>query len=337
MNIAKRSAQFGAAILIFALVVRLAAGSAASGGEELPFFPHRPTGAISLSGAPGQSSIPTLPAAATTAPTLPTTVATQPPLPQGIQFYASDTDYIKLRYATDCGVTAQLEPLLLSALTWQLDSGEPTVLIVHSHGTESFTREPGQDYRETSAYRTENDRYNMIAVGDALAALLQQRGICVLHDRQAHDAVNYNAAYTNSRRSVQEYLAQYPSIRIVLDLHRDSALNADGTQFATGAMVNGESSAQLMLLAGSDAVYGSHPNWQENLALALKLQVLLEKQAPGITRRTLLRGNVFNQDLCSGMLIVEVGACGNTLTQALRAMQPLAEAIAALANGANTA
>ena len=129
MNIAKRSAQFGAAILIFALVLRLAAGSAASGGEELPFSPHRPTGAISLSGAPEQSSIPTLPAAVTTAPTLPTTAVTQPPLPQGIQFYASDMNYIKLRYATDCGVSAQLEPLLLSALTLRRHGPRLTRLI----------------------------------------------------------------------------------------------------------------------------------------------------------------------------------------------------------------
>jgi stage II sporulation protein P len=142
-------------------------------------------------------------------------------------------------------------------------------------------------------------------------------------------------AYTNARRSVEAYLQEYPSIRMVLDLHRDAALNPDGSQYATSATVDGVRSAQVMLLAGTDWMGGQHPNWEQNLSLALKLQVLLEQQYPGITRQTMLGSYLYNQDLCTGMLIVEVGTAGNALQEALRAIPPLANAIAALAQGAN--
>lgn len=356
MNTEKRSARFGAALIVFALVLRLIGGIWASQaqarglfeiGELLSFLdsgwtPHRAPGGVSPGIRPSQTTRPaetvptepTQPQPPSTVPTVPT-LPTQPPLPPGPSFTPADMSLIQFRYATDCDYRTELEPLLLKSLSWKLDSGAPTVLIVHSHATESYTKLPEQDYKESSEYRTQNAAYNMVAVGDALAALLEARGIGVLHDRQLHDYPSYSAAYTNSRKSVEDYLQEYPSIRIVLDLHRDAALNADGSQFATSATVNGEESAQIMLLAGTDSLYGNHPNWKENLSLALKLQVLLEKAHPGITRRTVLRGSVFNQDLCGGMLIVEVGTAGNTLQEALRAMLPLADAIAALKNGAN--
>lgn len=358
MNIEKRSARYGAAILIFALLLRLTGGilspramaESFSKLEELGnlFEPQRGPGGISMGtgGTTPSTAVPTIPTTfvppeTTIVPTIPTTVPaipttpTEPPqLPRPITFVAADMDYVKFRYASDCNYRAELQPLLLQPLQWQLALGEPTVLIIHSHGTESFTKEPGQDYRETTEYRTTDPAYNMIAVGEALANALRAQGISVIHDLQQHDAASYSGAYASSRKSVEAYLEAYPSIQLVLDLHRDAALNADGTQVATSATVNGVRSAQIMLLAGTDSSYGYHPGWQENLALALKLQVLLEKANPGITRKTLLRGSVFNQDLCSGMLIVEVGTAGNTLQEALRAMPPLADAIVALQYGA---
>ena len=339
----KRSARFGDAILIFALLLRLLVGIVVSKvwAEEpqTVFRPHRPAGGVSLGPVLPTQTVPpvtTMPPSTVepTVPTMPTVPAATVPVIPKITFSQGDMGYVKVRYGTDCGYRAELEALLLRPLDWQLNSDEPTVLIVHSHATESFTRQPGQDYKETSEYRTRDTDYNMVAVGDLLAQQLRQLGIGVVHDRQLHDDPSYSSAYANSRKSVEQYLQEYPSIRLVLDLHRDAALNADGSQYATSATIDGQQAAQIMLLAGTDWKGGSHPGWQENLALALKLQVLLEQAHPGITRRTLVRGSIFNQDLCGGMLIVEMGTAGNTLQETLRAVPPLAKAIAALANGA---
>jgi len=105
----------------------------------------------------------------------------------------------------------------------------------------------------------------------------------------------------------------------------------------TIAAARGQSVAQLMLVVGSDAGGLYHPNWEENLSLALKLQHQLEAICPGICRYISLRSERFNQDLMPGMVLVEVGAAGNTLDEALAAMEILAQAIENLAKGTVTA
>lgn len=249
-------------------------------------------------------------------------------------FTETEAKLASLRYAGDCAYRPDVEQLVCQALDWDLTGEAPTVLILHTHGTESYTQQPGEDYEESSDYRTLDTDHNMVALGDYLAELLEQAGIRVVHDRQLHDYPSYSDAYTNSRQAVTDCLTQYPSICLVLDLHRDAAMLSDGSQYAPAVTVDGKTVAQIMLVVGSDASGMTHPLWQENLALGLKLQVLLERNAPGITRTTLLRAQRYNQDLSTGALIVEIGAAGNTFDQAMGAIPYLAEAIIALRNGA---
>ena len=138
-----------------------------------------------------------------------------------------------------------------------------------------------------------------------------------------------------TRADIEAYLKEYPSICLVLDLHRDASGDIND-QMRTKATVNGQASAQLMLVVGSNGTGLKHPDWQKNLALALKLQVQLERQAPGICRNINLRGQRFNQDESPGALLVEVGAAGNTHREALTAVEVLAQAILDLAHGAQT-
>lgn len=246
-------------------------------------------------------------------------------------FPAAAAKELELTYA--CGLRPDLEALLEQPLQWDLRGNEPTVLILHTHATESYTRQ-GEPYTESSAYRTLDEGYNMLSVGDALARVLEENGIRVIHDRTLHDYPSYNGSYTHARQAIAGYLAEYPSIRLVLDLHRDASGDPNN-QLRTQATVNGQPSAQLMLVMGTDAAGLSHPGWQTNLALGLKLQLQLEAMAPGITRPINLRGQRFNQDMTPGSLLIEVGAAGNTHPEALLAAQTLGRAIVALAGGAN--
>ena len=246
-------------------------------------------------------------------------------------FPAAAAKELELTYA--CGLRPDLEALLEQPLQWDLRGSEPTVLILHTHATESYTRQ-GEPYTESSAYRTLDEGYNMLSVGDALARVLEENGIRVIHDRTLHDYPSYNGSYTHARQAIAGYLAEYPSIRLVLDLHRDASGDPNN-QLRTQATVNGQPSAQLMLVMGTDAAGLSHPGWQTNLALGLKLQLQLEAVAPGITRPINLRGQRFNQDMTPGSLLIEVGAAGNTHSEALLAAQTLGRAIVALAGGAN--
>jgi stage II sporulation protein P len=205
------------------------------------------------------------------------------------------------------------------------------VLILHTHTTESYTR-AGENYVETSDYRTLNEDYNMLSIGARVAEILEENGITVVHDRTLHDYPSYNGSYNHARKSMQTYLRQYPGIRLVLDLHRD-ATDGESGQLRTLSTIGGKTAAQLMLVMGTDEAGLTHDNWQQNLALALKLQAQLERQAPGITRPTILRAQRFNQDLSTGALLVEVGAAGNTHHEAMLAAEELAKAIVALSKG----
>lgn len=332
MDIQKRSAGFGAALLIFAILLRLLQGSLLLPGFALREEPQ-PERLIRWHG--GGVSAPMATQPEETEPILPpVTVPSMPIFPAKLQFTAADVGYVTLQTASDCGYYPDLTPLLLQPLDWRLLGEEPTVLILHSHACEGYTRQEGEIYKELPNCRTTDVMYNMVAVGDALVRMLEARGIGVIHDRQLHDGVSYNGAYTNSRMSAQQYLEEYPSIRLVLDLHRDAASQADGSRYATKVSVDGQPGVQFMLVVGTDYRSGTHTGWQENLALALKLQVLLEKRVAGITRPTVLRGSHFNQDLAPGALLIEVGASGNTRQEVARSLPILADAIATLAGGA---
>ena len=257
-------------------------------------------------------------------------------LPDAPLLEAGDERFIHLQYGSDCAYRPDEAALLFRSLDCNLLGDEPTVLILHTHASECYTRQNGENYSQGADFRTLNTDYNMVAVGDKLTALLEEAGISVLHDRVLHDYPTYSQSYSNARRSTQALLEQYPSIRLVLDLHRDSMLNSDGSQYAATAIVDGELAARMMLVVGTDAAGMNHPNWQENLSLGLKLQVLLEKNAPGITRPTMLRAQRFNQDLLPGALIVEMGAAGNSLSEAMKSAEYLAEAIVNLTKANST-
>lgn len=245
-------------------------------------------------------------------------------------FDAGDLELVKLR--DDPGLGPDLQQLLAQPLGLHLADGEPRVLILHTHTTESFTQTADR-YEESSPYRTLDPGHNMIALGDIVADILTQAGIGVIHDREFHDYPSYNGSYNHAAASTKAYLEDYPTIELILDLHRDAADTPTG-QMVTACSVGGENAAQLMFVLGTDKRL-NHPDWEKNLSLALKLQVLLEKENPGICRDLTLSQNRYNQHLGNTALLIEIGAAGNTLDQAKLAARELGEAIALLAQMQN--
>ena len=329
----QRTLRAGAAALACAIVFRLMSGGLAdkllrwlSDPENQSFLLYLETGRVVH---------PTeVPPSVETQP--PTEIITQPPTePPAVQtmalpsFSASDMSGIDIRYS--CDFRPDMEKLLTQSLNWNLQGDQPTVLILHTHTTESYTKSKGENYKESSHFRTLDEHYNMVSIGDRVAEYLTQQGISVIHDRELHDYPSYNGSYTHSRNAAAEYLEKYPSIRLILDLHRDASGDIDN-QMRTHAKVDGKDCAQLMVVIGTNATR-KHPNWEENLALGLKLHAQLERIAPGVTRPLTLREQRFNQDLITGALLIEVGAAGNTHEEALRAADVLAEAIIQLSRG----
>ncbi len=251
---------------------------------------------------------------------------TEPPEPVQAVFYPSDASLVEVNNI--CGLSMDVEEGLARDLSWDLTSEGPTVLIIHSHGTEGYenTREGG--------YRSQDTTNNMVAVGDRLVQVLETGGVKAVHDRQLHDSPSYSDAYGNARESIAKYLKEYPTIRLVLDLHRDAVEREGGDQVAFSVDAQGSSAARIMLVVGTNASGLSHPHWLENMSLAVKLHAQLEKNTPGVCRPISFRSQRFNQDLSPGALIVEMGAAGNTRQEALLAAELLGQAVIDLAQGA---
>lgn len=205
----------------------------------------------------------------------------------------------------------------------------PQILIIHTHATESYTKAGQDNYEESDPYRTTDDAHNVVRVGDEMAAAFAQAGLNVLHDRTLHDYPNYNGAYTRSRETVERYLEAYPSISVVLDVHRDAIMGEKDTIYKV--VTDGEvvpDCAQIMLVVGTEEGGGSHPNWRQNLSFAIALERQLNQDMPTLARPITLRKSHYNQQLSVGSLLVEVGTHGNTLQEAVTAARAFAESAA---------
>ena len=216
----------------------------------------------------------------------------------------------------------------------ELNSDEPQVLILHTHATETYQTWPDLLYDRSAAARTRNTALNMCAVGARMAEVLNAAGIHTLHDETLHDFPSYTESYDRSRATAQEYLRQYPSIKVVLDVHRDAIEDADGTLVKPVCTIDGASTAQVMIIAGCDN--GSTirlPNWRLNLRFAAAWEEAMESRFPGLTRPVLCGYRFYNQDLTTGSLLIEIGGHGNTLEEALRAGEFAALALAELLGG----
>lgn len=216
----------------------------------------------------------------------------------------------------------------------EVNSDEPQVLILHTHATETYQTWPDLIFDPEFAARTQNTNLNMCVVGEKMAEVLNAAGINTLHDTTLHDSPSYTESYDRSYATTQAYLEKYPSIKVVLDVHRDAIEDADGTRVKPLCTVDGEDTAQVMIIAGCDN--GSSirlPNWRLNLRFAAAWEDAMESRTPGLTRPVMCAYRYYNQDLTTGSLLVEIGGHANTVTEAVRAGQYAAEALAVLLGG----
>ena len=213
--------------------------------------------------------------------------------------------------------------------TVEVDSDQPQVLIMHTHTTETFELERKSWYDPSFNARSTDQSRNMAAVGQAMADALNQAGIHTLHDTTLHDHPSYNGSYERSHETVRKYLEQYPSIKIVIDVHRDAIEPQSGQRVSAIAEVEGRTAAQIMLICGADKG-GNLPNFEKNLGFAAAWQDAMESRYPSLTRPVLLDYRYYNQDLTTGSLLIEVGSHGNTLEQAVYSGQLAGQALAEL-------
>ncbi|MBO5975928.1 MAG: stage II sporulation protein P [Oscillospiraceae bacterium] len=232
---------------------------------------------------------------------------------------------IKLDIRNDSSSEIDVDYLMGEKPSLRLEAGKAQVLIIHTHGSEAYTPADGEDYVESDPYRTEDKAHNVIKVGDVLAQVLEAKGIGVIHDRELYDSPSYTGSYTRSGEAIEKYLKKYPSISVVIDLHRD-AIGSGDMAYKTKAEPSLGSCAQIMLLIGTGDNGLYHPDWHENMRLALFIQQAMEQRYPSLARPLAVKSERYNQHLSRGAMIVEVGTNGNTLAEAIAAISYFGEA-----------
>ncbi len=243
---------------------------------------------------------------------------TLPPSPTPITVDGSLS--LEIRNETDYAVDFTQLPALETGLDFTADG--PVILLMHTHGSESY-QDP-----ETGVYRTQDPEKSVLAVAEHMKAVLEQRGYQTLHDTTICDEPDFNHAYQASRQVIQDAMAEYPTIALVLDIHRDAVEDENGQQMRMACTIDDQDAAKLMLVVGTDAGGLEHPDWRENLSLAAVLQARMQQCYSDMMRPINLRTERFNQDLAPMDLLVEVGASGNTLEEAVRSGEALASVLA---------
>ncbi len=223
-----------------------------------------------------------------------------------------DSCYIKNK----TGLDLDFDSILNEKLSFDIKKNDsPQVLIYHTHTGEAYIDEDVDFFYDSFYSRTRNNDFNVVAVGEQLAKSLESRGIKVIHDKTIHDS-SYNGSYDRSVQTVFSDMEKYKDIKVVLDIHRD-AIGTETNKVKPVFEYKGKKGAQIMILAGCDA-YGERgfDNWQKNLSFALKIQNTAEKMYPNMTRPISFDFFAYNEYVCDGSLLIEVGAEANSIDEA---------------------
>ena len=234
-----------------------------------------------------------------------------------------------------------LEPDIQTLLTSELKFNSleylsaysaPSVLIIHTHGTEAYSEEGAISYKDDGGElaRSEDTEKNVVAVGRELSEALRRRGVNNIHCEIMHDADGYRNAYTRAEETIHGYLERYPSIRLVIDLHRDSVIKSTGEIVRPVTELDGKPAAQIMCVVGSSYGGEDNPRWEANLALALQFREYVNGINESLCRPAYLKSSTYNQEIAPYSMLVEVGAAGNSLEEALAVCDTMAEAICAV-------
>lgn len=222
------------------------------------------------------------------------------------------TAYVK----NNTGLDYDFDSALNSELPFDVDSnGTAQVLIYHTHTSESYMDEDVDYFYESYYSRTQNNDYNVTAVGDAITDVLNKRGIKTMHDTTVHDST-YSGSYDRSAQTVESIMETNTDIKVIIDIHRD-AIGTETQKVKPVFTYDGKQGAQIMILSGCDTDDEMNfLSWENNLNFALKIQNKAEEMYPGMTRPLNFGYFAYNEYICDGSLLIEIGTDANTIEEA---------------------
>lgn len=221
------------------------------------------------------------------------------------------------------GLSYNLADMLSDPLkiTKNASASEPTVMILHTHGSEAYVDQKGG--------RSEDPAHNVVYIGDVLTEVLQQQGIGVVHCREIIDVPSYNQSYNRAMDIIEAQMKQTDSLKVIIDLHRDSMITSSGMEYKVVSEIDGQTCAQLMFVMGTNAGGLNHPNWKNNLNFAVNLQKSILQDYPTLMRPINLRKQRFNEHATTGSMILECGTSANTMEEVELSIRAFGKKLAA--------
>lgn len=210
---------------------------------------------------------------------------------------------------------------------------EYQILIIHTHTTECFADSDCGYYVKGVSPRTTDKSKNIVAVGGVIADRLNKEKIKTLHVTTMHDYPKYNGSYDRAKETIKKYLKKYPSIKMVLDVHRDSMTKSDGTKLKPTVKLDGRKAAQVMIISGCDDLGKlEFPNWKRNLKMAVRIQKQMADDYPGLARPLYFAPFRYNMHLTDNSLLIEFGTEVNTLEEAMYSAELVSKSLIKVLN-----
>lgn len=231
----------------------------------------------------------------------------------------TDLFKLSLNYKIDYQNTIPLDELKL--VSKHKNDENPLVYIYSTHESETY---------DSSLVEAYNIKYNVTIGNYILSDYLKDLGIPSYVEEESmadylkENGLNYSYSYYASAHYIEKRTKEYPSIKVIIDVHRDAL-----PRYASVASIDGKNYAKLLFVVAID-----YDGYEKNVAFAEKLNSHL----PTAITRGLSKGNgyhpidYFNQNLKENSILLEIGGTENTIEEVANTMSVVAKAIFEMLN-----
>lgn len=195
----------------------------------------------------------------------------------------------------------------------------PIVYIYNTHQTETYSTEYLTEYTITP---------NIMIASYMLKENLEEYDIySYVEEDSIKEILNknnwkYNKSYKVSRSFIEKRKKEIPSLKIFIDLHRDSVKRKHTT-----IEINKETYAKVMILVGMD-----HDSYKNNLKEAEKINNKINKYYPGLSRGIYKKSGkgvngIYNQDYSKYVFLFEIGGIENNINEVNNTINALSKVL----------
>lgn len=196
-----------------------------------------------------------------------------------------------------------------------IDINNPIIYIYNTHQLENYNNKNLDIYGITP---------NVLMASYIMREKLNKLGIStIVEDTNIYEFLNingwdYSSSYKATRLLILDKINKYSSLKYLIDIHRDSVSSE-----LTTISIEDKRYAKVLFVVGLE-----HDNYEDNLKIANDINDLINKYYPKLSRGILEKqgagvDGVYNQDLSSNSMLIEVGGVDNNIEEVFNTIEAL--------------